>query len=161
MAYENLFNELMAREMNILAINLTAEASKTAMSLDKFIQMRLLSGASAEAIEAQLQDDLINGGRIFGEFRNAIKSTAIGSTNRVRDVGYYSEFEATKNYRWSAVFVNTCPDCKDRHNRVKTWDEWEEEGLPRTGATVCMQYCHCVLIPEKFIEIGEIDRSKR
>ena len=55
----------------------------------------------------------------------------------------------------------TCPDCKDRHNRVKTWDEWEEEGLPRTGATVCMQYCHCVLIPEKFIEIGEIDRSKR
>ena len=159
MADENLFNELMAREMSVMAINLTAEASKTAISLEKFIQMRLLSGASPESIEAQLQDDLVNGGRVFGEFRNVLKSTAIGSTNRTRDVAYYSQFETTKKYRWSAVLVNTCPDCMERHNQSKTWDEWEEEGLPRTGATVCREYCHCVLIPDKFVEIDPIKRG--
>ena len=159
MADENLFNELMAREMGILAINLTAEANTAAITLERFIQMRLLSGASPESIEAQLQDDLVNGGRIFGGFKNAIKSTAIGSTNRVRDVGYYSEFETTKNYRWSAVLVNTCPDCLERHNQVKTWEEWEIEGLPRTGATVCREYCHCALIPDKFVAIEPIKRG--
>jgi len=154
-----LFNKLMDGELGIMAITLKAEASKAAISIEKFIQTRLISGASPEAIEEQLKDDLVNGGRIFGEFKNVLKSTAIGSTNRTRDVAYYSAFETTVNYRWSAVLVNTCPDCMERHNTLKTWDEWELAGLPRTGATVCREHCHCVLIPEKFVEIDPIKRG--
>ena len=160
MADEKLFDEQMARELDAMSIYLTTKAGKTALTLDEFIQSRLLLGSSAQDIESMLLDDLDNNGRIFSEFRRAIKSTARGSINRVRDIGDFSEEGVDRNYRWSAVLVKTCPDCLERHGQVKTWEGWEAEGLPRTGATVCRENCHCILVPEQFRELEPIKRGK-
>ena len=159
MADSKLFDSLMFREMGAMSIYLSTKAEKTSLTLEEYIQTRLLSGTSPENLEAELTDDLLNGGRIFGEFRNAIKATAKGSINRVRDAGYFSNIGIDVKFRWCAIFVNTCPNCIDRHNQVKSWEEWEVDGLPRTGATVCRENCHCVLIPEKFSEIEPIKRG--
>ena len=160
MADEKLFDEQIARELQAMAIHLTTKVGRTALTIDEFIQSRLLLGATEEEISKMLLEDLENNGRIFSEFRRAIKSTARGSINRVRDIGYFSEEGVDRNYRWSAVLVKTCPDCLARHGQVKTWEEWEAEGLPRTGATVCRENCHCVLIPEQFSELQPIKRGK-
>ena len=161
MADEKLYDEQIRRELDAMVIFLTTKAARTALTLDEFIQARLIEGSTIAEIRRQLLDDLYNNGRMFSEFRRAIKATASGSINRVRDAGYFSEFEVTKTYRWSAVLVRTCPDCLERHGQVKEWEEWEAVGLPRTGSTVCRENCHCVLIPEKFSELQPIKREKK
>lgn len=154
------FDELFNREVATMRIFLQAKAQRTAITLDEYIKTRMLQGTDKEIIRKELLDDLNNNGRIFSEFRRSITSTAKGSVNRVRDNGYFAEFEVETKYRWSAVLVKTCPDCLERHGRVQTWDEWEAEGLPRTGATVCRENCHCVLIPEKYSALEPINRKK-
>ena len=161
MADENLFDKQMDREIEAMAIYLTTKAARTALTLDEFIKSRFLLGSTAKEIEEMLLDDLNNNGRIFSEFRRAIKSTARGSINRVRDIGYFSGEGVDRNYRWSAVLVKTCPDCLERHGQVKTWEDWEKIGLPRTGSTVCRENCHCILVPEQFSALEPIKREKK
>jgi hypothetical protein len=103
--------------------------------------------------------DLAEGGRIFGEFRRALVPTFSGSVNRFRDVGSLLSFDIKSVFRWIAVLINTCPDCLERHGRTHTWGEWEEEGLPRAGATVCKEHCKCVLIPADATELAPIFRE--
>ena len=133
MADERLFDDQIERELDAMAIFLTTKARKTALTIDEFVQARLVSGSSRADIQAQLLDDLNNNGRMFSEFRRSVKATARGSINRVRDIGYFSEFDIDRKYRWSAILVKTCPDCMERHGKAMAWEEWEAIGLPRTG----------------------------
>lgn len=164
---QRIFDELYNRELDTMALILATKATRTAVTLSEYIQLRLMQGTDAAILRDELLSDLNEGGRIFGEFRRAIKSTARGSVNRIRDDAYFSEFGTTTMYRWSAVLVNTCSvpgtlkGCLERHGLVKTWEEWEEIGLPRSGGTVCQENCHCVLVPDKFAEYEPIKRAKR
>lgn len=156
-----LFGEFIDRELAAMEIFLGSKAAKTAITLEEYIQTRILLGASEESIEADLLKDLDEGGRIFGEFRNAIKATSNGVINRVRDSAIFGHLGIEAPYRWVAILINTCPDCIERHNRVQSWLEWEKEGLPRTGQTVCKENCKCILIPAEATEVEPIRREKK
>lgn len=156
-----LFGELIDREIAAMEIFLGSKATKTAITLEEYIQTRVLLGASEESIEAELLRDLEEGGRIFGEFRNAIKATSNGVINRTRDAAIFGQLGIEAPYRWVAVLINTCPDCLKRHNKVKSWLEWEKDGLPRTGQTVCKENCKCILIPAESTEVDPIMREKK
>jgi hypothetical protein len=147
------------KELVTLDIVLAAKIGRTALTLEEYIQMRQSQGAALEIIRADLLTDLEEGGRIFGEFKNALQPTFAGSVSRFRDIGTLAETGISATYRWVAVLVNTCPDCLDRHNQVKKWAEWEEEGLPRSGATVCGQNCHCVLVSAEATVLNPILRG--
>ena len=134
------------KELTTLDIILAAKVGRTAITLDEYVKLRQAQGATLEAIRSDLITDLREGGRIFGEFKNSLQPTFAGSTSRFRDIGALTETGISATYRWVAILVNTCPDCLERHNQVKKWAEWEEEGLPRSGATVCGQSCKCMLV---------------
>lgn len=153
--------EAIDKELTTLNITLAAKVGRTALTLEEYIQMRQSQGARLSVIRADLLKDLQEGGRIFGEFKNALKPTFAGSTNRFRDIGTLAETGISSKYRWVAVLVNTCPDCLDRHNQVKPWADWEEEGLPRSGATVCGQNCKCVLISAEATVLNPILRGEK
>lgn len=155
-----LADEGINRELITLDITLSAKVGRTALTIEEYIRVRQAQGATLAVIKADLLKDLDEGGRIFGEFLNAIKPTFAGSTHRFRDIGVLAETGAKLKYRWAAVLVNTCPDCLDRHNKVKLWEDWEEDGLPRTGATVCKENCKCVLLPARVTELEPIFRRK-
>lgn len=157
---EEIVEEGMEQELETLDIVLTTKISRTVLSIEEYIKVRELQGATLATIRAGLLADLDTGGRIFGEFRNAIRPTFAGSVSRFRDVGMLAETGILQTYRWVAVLVNTCPDCIGRHNQTKTWKEWEIAGLPRTGATVCRENCKCVLLPKEVTELEPIYRSK-
>ena len=148
------------KELETLSISLSGKVGRTALTLTEYIQLRQIQGATLANIRADLLVDLSEGGRIFGEFVNALKPTFAGSIHRFRDVGALTEMGVETKYRWVAVLVNTCPDCLDRHNKIRPWTDWEADGLPRTGATVCKENCKCVLIPEEAIEISPVMRAK-
>lgn len=50
-------------------------------------------------------------------------------------------------YKWQSVTTDEirCPDCRDRHGREETMAVWRSLGVPRSGATVCTQWCRCEL----------------
>ncbi len=154
-----LLNDGINNEMEILNILLEAKVQRTAITLEEYIRTRVLSGASLETIKADLLSDLNSGGRIFSEFRNAVRATVAGATHRFRDQAEMAEFGEEEKFRWVAVLINTCPDCLDRHGQVKTWDEWAAEGLPRTGQTVCKENCKCVLLPVQATVLEPVKRG--
>lgn len=164
MEQDNVFNEFISREIQTMEIFLLAKAARTSISIEEYINTRLLQGADEAVIEADLINDLENGGRIFGEFRKAVGATANGAVHRSRDASLYSNPSisiAEEKFRWVAVLINTCPDCLDRHGREQTYDEWEAEGLPRSGVTVCKENCKCMLLPARTAILEPIQRSKR
>lgn len=156
---EELSKAATAKELTTLDIVLSAKVGRTAVTIEEYVQLRLAQGATLDIIRTDLLTDLEEGGRIFGEFRNMLKPTFAGSTSRFRDAGALAEMGMSKKYRWVAVLINTCPDCLERHNQVQLWELWEDEGLPRSGATVCGQDCKCVLLPEEITELEPIYRQ--
>ena len=152
-------DEGIKKELKTLEIILAAKVGRTAITLEEYIQMRLSQGTPIEIIREDLLTDLQVGGRIFGEFRNALQPTFAGSISRFRVIGTLAETGISAQFRWVAILVNTCPDCIQRHNQVQSWAEWEVEGLPRSGATVCGQNCKCVLISEEATVLQPIMRG--
>jgi hypothetical protein len=157
MLNERLFD----REIDTMTLFLGSKAVQAATTLEEYINVRLLQGVGIETIKAELIKDLMEGGRIFGSFRSAIRATANGVSNRMRDVAEFSEIGLIEKYRWSAVLIKTCPDCLERHGQVKTWEEWEAEGMPRTGHTVCKEFCRCVLLPADTTVLEPITRGNK
>ena len=147
-------------EINLMTIVLTSKAQRAALTIDEFIRLASEQGADNETIKQYLLKDLNEGGKLFGQFRNSIRATATGTINRMSDSAQWAEDTAV-SYRWVAVLVNTCPDCILRHGDVKTMEEWEQEGLPRAGLTICGEHCKCKLINADFSILEPIKRSKR
>lgn len=160
-ALDDIFDEFIRREIQTMEIFLLAKAARTAISIEEYINTRLLQGADEASIEADLLDDLNKNGRIFAEFRSAVRATSNGVMHRVRDVSIYADEGIEAEFRWVAVLVNTCPDCLDRHGRAQTYGEWEAEGLPRTGVTVCKENCKCMLLPAKTAILEPIMRNRK
>lgn len=156
----NIFEEFIRREIQTMEIFLLAKASRTSVTIEEYINTRLLQGASSDSIEKDLIEDLENGGRIFSEFTSSIRSTVNGSISRSRDSAMFSDENVEEQYVWVAVLINTCPDCIARHGINKTYAQWEAEGLPRTGITVCKENCKCVLLPLKGTDIEPINRKR-
>ena len=50
-------------------------------------------------------------------------------------------------FTWIAALVNTCLDCLPRHGEQALMSEWEGQGLPGTGWSVCGDHCQCGLMP--------------
>ena len=155
------FDQMIKADLEAMQIFLQAKATRTAVSLEEFVKTAFLNGASREEIKSLLLTDLEEGGRLFGEFRNAIRATSNGVMNRVRDTAQFAEDYKVEKYRWIAVMVNTCPDCIDRHGEVGTMEEWEAQGLPRTGFTVCKENCKCVLLDADTTILEPVRRGQR
>lgn len=153
---------LIDKELETLELLLWGDSMRGAVSIQEFVNASLAQGVSRETIKAALTEDLNTGGRIFGEFRKAIRATGNGSINRFRDVTLYEELGTDKQkYRWVAILVNTCIDCEERHGKIKSWENWEEIGLPRAEQTVCKQWCRCVLLPAESTELEPIKRERK
>ncbi len=94
-----------------------------------------------------LNGDLGRGGRIFGEFRNAIKRGIIGGIMQSNRVGQ-SPVYGNSLMQWVSVgSPRICPDCQSRIGQQATYSEWEAMGLPASGFSVCKEYCYCQLVP--------------
>ena len=107
------------------------------------------AGMSADAIAIALNEDLINGGKIFGELSNSIKSGINEGVNQSGRLGQAEQYPpGDQNYSWVTVAGHkVCPDCDARTGDVKTWDDWVGEGLPGSGWSICGGHCYCVLDP--------------
>jgi len=146
------FKSRFQNQMQSLEISLSSTVQRTTASLNEIVDKLRASGMSDSNIQAGLEKDLAEGGRIFGEFRRAVKATSEGTIGKISTDAYLERFGTDISFTWIAALVNTCDDCLPRHGEIATLEEWEAQGLPRSGWSVCRENCQCVLIPEKIAE---------
>jgi hypothetical protein len=124
--------------------------------INREIEVLRGSGLSDRAIVRALGGDLATHGRIFGEFRNAIKRTVVLGVMQGFRVGQDNIYGNSVKFKWISVgSPKICKDCEPRIGQIKTWDEWQEIGVPASGFSVCKEYCYCQLVPSD-IEIDDM-----
>ena len=123
---------------------------KLEQDLESKIRAQRLLGMSDAEIFRQLQQDLAERKDLFSTF-----SSSIGRSNDSL-VNVVSQVESNETIRESAeTFIweldptveKHCDTCLEYGGKIKTFDEWEEIGLPGYGATNCGKYCRCTLTP--------------
>ena len=116
----------------------------------KAIRTQGASGMSAAAISAGLANDMATGGPIFGEIRNTIKGSLVEGISQTGRAGSFEAYDADDKtmFMWVTVAGHkVCLDCAPRGGQEKTLKEWEQEGMPGSGWSVCKGYCYCILDP--------------
>ena len=107
------------------------------------------SGIGDREIIRILDSDLRTGGRSFGVLRGLIKRGIVGGIMQGFRVGQDNIYGDNLMMRWVSVgSPRICDDCQERVGQVDTWANWEAEGLPASGFSVCKENCYCQLIPE-------------
>ena len=116
--------------------------------INKQVSLLTANGLSQKQIASVLSNDLKNGGRIFGQLKNNTKAKVVETVNQSSKIGQESEYSGNEKFAWVTVGGHkVCLDCEGRTGMIMTYDQWETEGLPGTGWSVCQGYCYCVLDP--------------
>ena len=116
--------------------------------INREVEVSRGAGMGDAAIVAALAGDLSTNGRIFGEVRNAIKRSVVLGVMQGFRVGQDNIYGDSLKFKWISVgSPKICKDCEERVGEIKTWDEWQELGVPASGFSVCKEYCYCQLIP--------------
>ena len=116
--------------------------------INKQVSLLTANGLSQKQIASVLSNDLKNNGRIFGQLKNNTKAKVVETVNQSSRIGQESEYSGNEKFVWVTVGGHkVCMDCDGRAGGIMTYDQWETEGLPGTGWSVCQGYCYCVLDP--------------
>ena len=129
------------------------KARRAALDLSGIVKAMRSSGMSDDAIRENLLRDFAEGGRIFASFKSQFTSSLNSGVERashlVSNSIYKSELPRETLYTWVLTKQNNCEDCIERSTRdAQTLEQWELEGLPQSGVTVCGDNCGCYLSPD-------------
>tara|TARA_Y100000593_G_C4307682_1_gene336614 strand:+ start:689 stop:2080 length:1392 start_codon:yes stop_codon:yes gene_type:complete len=118
-------------------------------SLEKTVFSMSQAGMSEDMIKQTLANDMKTGGSIFGKLRNDTKASIVDGINQSAKLGQYQNYDLDKGeFAWVTVGGHrVCIDCDGRAGQKMTFAEWESEGLPGSGWSVCQGFCYCVLDP--------------
>ena len=131
------------------------DVDRFSASINKSVSTMRARGLSESSIQANLTKDMRAGRGAFGELKNSIKESTAQAINQTSRLGQISEYNEFTNFMWVTVAGHkVCFDCAERSGAILTYEEWEGEGLPGTGWSVCKGYCYCILDP-----IGKMGKS--
>ena len=149
---EEILNEATEEDEATINYAILATAYYASIFVERIEQeIRLLRGAgmSDTGIVTTLTNDFSSNGRIFGEYSRSIKRGIVLGIMQGFRVGQDAIYGDSVKMRWVSVgSPRICPDCEERIDRILSWDEWQSEGLPATGFSVCKENCYCQIIPE-------------
>ena len=121
-----------------------------AQRINKAIQTQGARGITLSNTAGMLATDMAERGRVFGELRNSIKESLVEGINQSGQAGSFQAYDPEEKtiFTWVTVAGHKiCADCSPRGGQRATLKEWEEQGMPATGWSVCGGYCYCILDP--------------
>jgi hypothetical protein len=135
--YTNTRFSMFFEEIDFNRLNFLDSLSKTIKELKK-------EGIKVESIAE----------KIYNTFEEGLERLYNQETNQVWDFmksvsqqTIFSEMTNETKYKWTLEEgANHCKGCMDRNGQIKTFQEWEADGLPGTGLTECNENCLCDLI---------------
>lgn len=116
------------------------------------IRAQRLLGMSDEEIFRRLSQDLDAQSDLFSTFKGSIGRSNDSLVNTVSQVESNETIrETAETFIWELdpTAEHHCETCLEYGGQEKTFDEWEELGLPGYGATECGRYCRCTLTPTR------------
>lgn len=142
-------NDAVEQVVQTIMSRLTIDAQIFGANITKEVARLQGAGASRTIIEQTIKEDMRTGGRIFGQYRNALKEGIVEQINQSGRLGQLQSFPPEQElWQWTTVGGHKiCIDCEGRAGEVLTWEEWEREGLPGSGWSVCKGHCYCILVP--------------
>ena len=141
-----------AQEMEQVQMFLRADSDLLADKLNLKIKQMMLAGMDEQAVVAALRRDLRSGGPLFSGFSGTFRRTVQPAVDNIAQGVVANSNPKARKWQWVTTSAEPCRDCYPRHGLVKDYDEWKAVGLPRSGFSVCDQYCKCVLVPE--VQVG-------
>ena len=139
-------------EMEQVALFLRADSDLLADKLNLKIRQMMAAGMGEAQVVAALRRDLSAGGPIFSGFKSTFKSTVMPQVDNIAQGAVVAKNPKARDWEWVTTSADPCDDCKARHGQVKPYEEWRRLGLPRSGFSVCGDYCKCTLVPA--IQVG-------
>lgn len=119
-----------------------------ATNLEQTVAQLTANGMESQIILDTLNRDKEAAGRIFGQLRNDVKGNLAMATSHAGRLGQYADYTSKDLFAWVTVSGHKiCGDCDGRGGQINTYNDWESEGLPGSGWSVCKGYCYCVLDP--------------
>ena len=134
----------------IIGTQLGTAAAAWTLTLEELVTTMRASGMEDGAIKSVLMNDLTEGGRLFGGYRNQVKNTVKNGMGMVANESSQAAFEeaGVQKYEWVAVGdKSVCVDCERRHGEEGTMEYHKTIGAPRSGFSICQSNCRCKLIP--------------
>tara|TARA_Y100000593_G_scaffold95130_1_gene200433 strand:+ start:9576 stop:10121 length:546 start_codon:yes stop_codon:yes gene_type:complete len=129
--------------------NMVYDITTFSNNIEKTVYTMSSAGISDKVIRETLLNDMETGGQIFGQLKNNTKAGIVSAINQAAKMGQYENYDLEEGlFTWVTVSGHKiCIDCEGRTGLKKTFSEWESEGLPGSGWSVCKGYCYCVLDP--------------
>jgi hypothetical protein len=130
-------------------------AERVGLTVDDYIERRMLSGATGEQVLSELMADLDSDvSRIFGEYKTGMTNAVYGSANIAGTNGTVAKLitdmnpaeRGTRLLRWQTNGDNICEDCQERHGEEDTLEGWAVRGLPKQFGSRCGYNCLCTLV---------------
>lgn len=117
--------------------------------LDAQIKRMRGLGISDEEIFSRISESLNNGMDLFGSAKGAIEKeidSLVGTTAQIESSGVFESLEDPLKWELDPTVKEHCDDClANSEADPKTYEEWEQIGLPGFGNTECREYCRCSL----------------
>ena len=126
------------------------DADVFANRITKTSRTQAASGIATSITRGQLAADMATTGAVFGELRNSIKESLAEGINQTSRAGSFQAYDpdADTMFTWVCVAGHRiCKDCAPRAGLRAELKDWEAQGMPGTGWSVCGGHCYCILDP--------------
>lgn len=144
-----IYDEALNYVLTASAIEIASAANNLQLELDSFLQRMGVTMSQDEIIALIEGSETSVGKAALDKFRNAVRNTLSLAPNQAGNAGYETwvrEHDNGQGWLWEAQSGNPCPDCIVRDGQVKTLEEWDMYGHPKSGFSICGNNCKCHLV---------------
>jgi hypothetical protein len=155
-----------AGRLELYSLELKKEFSSLQSDIEIFIKKSQLAGRDQKAVLKDLITMNETGEGFQDKLNKRLDSLQKSVLRREAAAAEIAEYRKVagpnEKWQWITVSSSPCPDCKIRAGVTLSMQEWEEQGVPGSGATICNDNCKCKLIPlsvgeEMFPEVKQFD----
>jgi hypothetical protein len=142
--------KLIADVFKATVIRIANRANRTQSNIDQWYNVMLIELTQPDLDKFIKQDQSYHKATIQSSVNGSLTDLK-GSVHNASQQGFISRTveinPSAKLYKWVNDSSRVCSDCASRDGRVETLADWEDLGTPKSGFSVCGEFCHCRLEP--------------
>lgn len=157
------------KRMGLYSMELAREKGILQSDIDVFFKRAEVAGYTEKEILKQLVLASEEGTGPIAQLAKRLENVERDVLRREASASEIDEYRKVagidEKWQWITISASPCPDCEIRAGVVLTFDEWNDQGLPGDGRTICRSSCMCKLIPvsvadELFPEVKTFEWDK-
>lgn len=139
------------KRMKLYIMELAKERSILKADIDLFLARGKLSGLTEKEVLRRLvlaAESSTGPMKSFEKRLITIEKSILRREASATEIDEYLKVaEPNELWQWITISVNPCPDCEIRAGVILPFPEWQDQGLPGDGHTICRSSCMCKLLP--------------